>query len=121
MGPEWIVGAVGAHRRDSAAVDGDQRQAGLFPQTMTVLGNRWGFALLVAAFVGMSRFTDFQMQLAAPPGSIADRLSIFAANGVLDVAGQPLPPHREGTRDVPGVGHRVAVGAALVSAPEGRR
>ncbi len=66
---------------------GDQPQAGLFPQTMTVLGNRWGFALLVAAFVGMSRFTDFQMQLAAPPGSIADRLSIFAANGVLDVAG----------------------------------
>jgi DNA-binding HxlR family transcriptional regulator len=50
---------------------------------MTVLGNRWGFALLVAAFVGMGRFTDFQSQLGAPPGSIADRLSIFVANGVL--------------------------------------
>jgi DNA-binding HxlR family transcriptional regulator len=62
----------------------DQRDAaGLFPQTMSVLGNRWGFALLVAAFVGMSRFTDFQSQLGAPPGSIADRLSIFTANGVL--------------------------------------
>jgi DNA-binding HxlR family transcriptional regulator len=57
--------------------------AGLFPQTMTVLGNRWGFALLVAAFVGVSRFTDFQSKLGAPPGSIADRLSIFTANGVL--------------------------------------
>jgi DNA-binding HxlR family transcriptional regulator len=38
---------------------------------------------LVAAFVGLSRFTDFQSQLGAPPGSIADRLSIFTANGVL--------------------------------------
>ena len=47
------------------------------------MGNRWGFALLVAAFVGLSRFTDFQSQLGAPPGSIADRLSIFTANGVL--------------------------------------
>lgn len=66
----------------------DQRDsaAGLFPQTMSVMGNRWAFALLVAAFVGVSRFTDFQTQLGAPPGSIADRLSIFVANGVLAAA-----------------------------------
>ena len=69
--------AVATRRRS----EGDQT-AGLFPQTMSVMGNRWGFALLVAAFVGMSRFTDFQSQLGAPPGSIADRLSIFTANGV---------------------------------------
>ncbi|RDH79051.1 transcriptional regulator [Mycolicibacterium moriokaense] len=72
---------VSATRRRSAT-----GQAGLFPQTMAVLGNRWGFAILVAAFVGVSRFTDFQTQLAAPPGSIADRLSIFVANGVLETA-----------------------------------
>jgi len=73
---------VASTRRRS---DGDQRDAaaGLFPQTMSVLGNRWGFALLVASFVGMSRFTDFQNQLGAPPGSVADRLSIFTANDVL--------------------------------------
>ena len=53
---------------------------------MTVLGNRWAFAILVAAFVGVSRFTDFQTQLGAPPGSIADRLAIFVANGVLVAA-----------------------------------
>ncbi len=69
-------------RRRSA----DDPAAGLFPQTMSVMGNRWGFALLVAAFVGVSRFTDFQAQLGAPPGSIADRLSIFTSNGVLEVA-----------------------------------
>ncbi len=60
--------------------------AGLFPQTMSVMGNRWGFAILVAAFVGVSRFTDFQTQLGAPPGSIADRLSNFTANGVFEVS-----------------------------------
>lgn len=73
---------VASTRRRSGA---DQRDgaAGLFPQTMSVMGNRRAFALLVAAFVGISRFTDFQTQLGAPPGSIADRLSIFTANGIL--------------------------------------
>ncbi len=69
---------ITATRRRSAT-----GHAGLFPQTMSVLGNRWAFAILVAAFVGISRFTDFRTQLGAPPGSIADRLSIFAANGVM--------------------------------------
>ena len=71
---------TGATRRRSASRQGE---AGLFPQTMSVLGNRWAFAILVASFVGVSRFSDFQSQLAAPPGSVADRLSIFVANGVL--------------------------------------
>lgn len=73
---------VASTRRRSQS---DQRDAaaGLFPHTMSVMGNRWGFALLVAAFVGMSRFTDFQGQLGAPPGSISDRLSIFTAIGVM--------------------------------------
>lgn len=71
------VPAAVTRRRSTAS------QAGLFPQTMTVLGNRWAFAILVAAFVGISRFTDFQTQLNAPPASIADRLAIFVANGIL--------------------------------------
>ena len=76
------MAAVDTGCRHPATV-GATRQAGLFPQTMTVLGNRWAFAILVAAFVGVSRFTDFQTQLGAPPGSIADRMAIFVANGVL--------------------------------------
>ena len=77
---------IAATRRRSEA---DQRDAaaGLFPQTMSVLGNRWGCALLVAAFIGTSRFTDFQTTLGAPPGSIADRLQIFNSTGVLAAAG----------------------------------
>ncbi|MET0476262.1 MAG: winged helix-turn-helix transcriptional regulator [Mycobacterium sp.] len=58
-------------------------RAGLFPETMGILGNRWAFALLVAAFVGTSRFNDFAEQLGAPPGSLADRLQVFTAGGVL--------------------------------------
>ncbi|GAC1403830.1 MAG: helix-turn-helix domain-containing protein [Mycobacterium sp.] len=73
---------VASTRRRSEAAQRDGA-AGLFPQTMSVMGNRWSFALLVAAFVGINRFTDFQTQLGAPPGSLTDRLSIFTANGVL--------------------------------------
>lgn len=68
--------------------DGRRTGAGLlFPQTMSVIGDRWAFALLVAAFVGVARFTDFQSQLGAPPGTIADRLSVFTAEGILASTG----------------------------------
>lgn len=73
------VPAVPTRRRAQSG----HRAAGLFPQTMSVLGNRWGFALLVASFVGMSRFGDFQARLGPPPGSLADRLATFTANGIL--------------------------------------
>jgi DNA-binding HxlR family transcriptional regulator len=62
-------------------------RAGLFPETMSILGNRWAFALLVAAFVGISRFNDFAGQLGAPPSSLAHRLQIFTAAGVLETSG----------------------------------
>ena len=75
----WARSVPTSATRRRSATDQRQGQAGLFPQTMSVLGNRWAFALLVAAFVGVSRFTDFQTQLGAPPGSVADRLSIFAS------------------------------------------
>jgi DNA-binding HxlR family transcriptional regulator len=51
---------------------------------MNILGNRWAFALLVAAFVGTTRFNDFAGHLGAPPGSLTDRLQIHTASGVLD-------------------------------------
>ncbi|MCB0950353.1 MAG: helix-turn-helix transcriptional regulator [Mycobacterium sp.] len=55
----------------------------LFPQTMNVMGDRWAFAMLVAAFVGATRFTDFQCQLGAAPATIAGRLAMFAAEEIL--------------------------------------
>ena len=53
---------------------------GLYPETMSVFGNRWSAAILIAAFLGASRFGDFQRQLGAPPASVSARLRAFVAN-----------------------------------------
>ena len=66
-------------RRSDSVQQGD----GLFPETMTMFGNRWAAALLFAAFLGTTRFNDFQHQLAAPPSLLAERLQTFCALGVL--------------------------------------
>ncbi len=66
---------AGSDERDSPS--------GLFPQTMSVLGNRWACAILVAAFTGTTRFSTFQKLLAAPPGSVSDRLARFRENGIM--------------------------------------
>ncbi len=76
-------------RSDSGSPGG---QAGLFPQTMAVLGNRWAVALLLAAFLGTTRFTEFQTQLGAPPSLLTERLQTFCDIGVLRSA-----PAREGS------------------------
>ncbi len=68
----------GSTRRRSS--DG---RAGLFPETMSVFGNRWAASLLVCAFLGTSRFSDFQNQLGAPPSLLSSRLQTFCANGVM--------------------------------------
>jgi DNA-binding HxlR family transcriptional regulator len=53
---------------------------------MAVLGNRWAAGLLVAAFLGTSRFTDFQTQLGVPPSLLTERLQTFCDIGVLTAA-----------------------------------
>jgi len=81
--PRSVPEAV-TRRRTNA--EGTHHQAGLFPETMSVFGNRWAAALLVCAFLGTSRFTDFQSQLGAPPTLLAGRLQTFCANGVLSAS-----------------------------------
>ncbi|MEH3140250.1 MAG: winged helix-turn-helix transcriptional regulator [Mycobacterium kyogaense] len=91
---QW--GPSGGWQRSVPSTSNRRRSAGrragvLFPQTMTVIGDRWGFALLVAAFVGIGRFTDFHAELGAPPATISGRLSVFTAEGILHaVAGRYL-------------------------------
>ena len=97
MGSEWFLGGSVPSTTTRRRSGGRRAGAGLFPQTMSVLGNRWGFALLVAAFVGISRFTDFQTELGAPPATIADRLAIFTAEGILQ---QPTRATGSPRRDV---------------------
>src|ERR1700709_472390 len=74
-----------ARRRSTSETP--QGRAGLFPETMSILGNRWAFALLVSAFVGTTRFNDFAEQLGAAPGSRTHRLQIFTTGGVLETVG----------------------------------
>lgn len=63
-------------------------QAGLFAETMSVFGNRWAAALLVAALRGTTRFSDFQTQLGAPPSVLSERLQTFCSIGVLNTTGE---------------------------------
>ncbi|GAA0953354.1 helix-turn-helix domain-containing protein [Actinocorallia libanotica] len=65
-------------RRRSASAEG----AGMFPETMALIGNRWSAALLGAAFQGAQRFRDFEQRLGAPPTIISDRLRVFCELGV---------------------------------------
>lgn len=71
-----------ATRRRSDS-DTARASAGLFPETMMVFGNRWSSALLGAAFRGVTRFSDFETSLGAPPTVVAERLKAFCANGIL--------------------------------------
>lgn len=72
-------------RRRSAA-----GEAGLFPETTALMGNRWSAALLGAAFQGVRRFADFQRLLNAPPTVVADRIRTFCDLGVLSAPGYRL-------------------------------
>ncbi|MGA8332882.1 MAG: winged helix-turn-helix transcriptional regulator [Mycobacterium sp.] len=87
----WPRSVPEAVTRRRASADDTRGQAGLFPETMSVFGNRWAAALLVCTFLGTSRFTDFQTQLGVPPSLLATRLQTFCAIGVLCVSRQTGP------------------------------
>ncbi len=107
----------GTNRRRSGA-----RRSGaaaLFPQTMSVIGDRWAFALLVAAFVGVSRFTDFQTQLGAPPVTVADRLSVFTDEAILELSDGRYRLTEKGRAFVPVLVCALAWAQRWFPAPEG--
>jgi DNA-binding HxlR family transcriptional regulator len=87
----WPRSVPEAVTRRRSTTEDTRGPAGLFPSTMSVFGNRWAAALLVCAFLGTCRFTDFQTQLGAPPSLLAGRLQTFCANGVLCVTPQTGP------------------------------
>lgn len=82
----WDRSAPRAATRRRAEREPARGQAGLFAETMSVFGNRWAAALLLAAFLGTSRFTDFQDQLGAPASVLSERLQTFCAIGILRAA-----------------------------------
>jgi DNA-binding HxlR family transcriptional regulator len=64
----------------------------MFADTMAIIGSRWSSAVLGAAFLGASRFRDFE-HIGAPPTVVAERLRQFVERGVLQpVTGSPAEP-----------------------------
>ena len=76
------LGPSGAFER-SAPVGAYRRRPGTFHETMEVIGSRWSAALLGAAFLGATRFSEFERMLGAPPTVVAERLQRFVDIGVL--------------------------------------
>ena len=71
---------------------GGSRPAELVKQTMALIGNRWSAALLGAAFMGSTRFGEFEQRMGAPPTIVAERLRTFCELGVLTQVPNPRRP-----------------------------
>lgn len=79
----WERSVPESASRRRSDVTGERSMSGLFPETMLIFGNRWASALLGAAFRGVTRFSDFESNLGAPPTVIAERLRAFCAHDIL--------------------------------------
>jgi DNA-binding HxlR family transcriptional regulator len=92
FGPAWSwprsIPSSATRRR---ARDG-ARPRELVAQTMKVIGNRWSAALLISAFLGATRFGEFEQQMGAPPTIVADRLRTFCE---LEFLSQSPHPERQ--------------------------
>ena len=88
----WARSVPLAVTRRRSDADLERHDTGFFPETMTIFGNRWASALIGAAFRGVTRFTDFEANLGAPPIVVADRLRSFCAIGVLEPRANPERP-----------------------------
>jgi DNA-binding HxlR family transcriptional regulator len=55
-----------------------------FPETMTILGDRWSTALTAAAFLGVGRFKELQQELSIQPSVLSQRLGTLVDHGVLE-------------------------------------
>jgi DNA-binding HxlR family transcriptional regulator len=91
LGPAWswersIPSATTRRRAPSGAHPRE-----VVAQTMAVIGNRWSAALLLSAFLGATRFGEFELQMGAPPTIVAERLRTFCE---LDFLSQTPNPQR---------------------------
>jgi DNA-binding HxlR family transcriptional regulator len=55
-----------------------------FPETMTILGDRWSTAVTAAAFLGVRRFSELERELGIQPSVLSQRLSDLVDHGVLE-------------------------------------
>jgi DNA-binding HxlR family transcriptional regulator len=109
------VGATRRRARRAAGVD----EPGLFPETMAIIGSRWSSAILGAAFLGASRFGEFERLLGAPPSVVAERLKSFVQLDVLRQDGAAYVLTAKGHAFFPVVASFLAWGERWMPAPDG--
>lgn len=114
---------VGRNRRRPTTARGAGDGPGMFPDTMAIIGSRWSSAVLGAAFLGATRFRDFE-QIGAPPTMVADRLRSFVELGVFEPTGDDdgRPAYRltpKGSAFFPVVVSFLAWGERWRAAPDG--
>jgi DNA-binding HxlR family transcriptional regulator len=68
------------------------RPTELVTQSMALIGNRWSAALLGAAFLGATRFGEFEQRMGAPPTIVAERLRTFCDLSFLEQSPNPQRP-----------------------------
>ncbi len=109
---------VGANRRSRRRATRAE-EAGLFPETMAIIGSRWSSAILGAAFLGACRFGDFERLLGAPPSVVAGRLKLFVELDVLHRLGTAYQLTPKGHAFFPVVACFLAWGERWMPAPDG--
>jgi DNA-binding HxlR family transcriptional regulator len=85
-------------RRPSGARSATAEGPDMFPETMAIIGSRWSSATVGAAFMGATRFVEFERLLGAPPTIVSDRLRRFVELGVLEQVRDPEGPDRASYR-----------------------
>jgi DNA-binding HxlR family transcriptional regulator len=56
-------------------------------RALEVAGERWSLLILrIAAFAGVTRFTDFQKRLGIAPNVLAARLELFVSEGLMTIS-----------------------------------
>lgn len=75
--------AVPRLHRKTVRFNAEDDSLSYFPETLELLGDRWGTVLLAAALLGMQRFADFQAELGMAPSVLSNRLRRFTELGVL--------------------------------------
>jgi DNA-binding HxlR family transcriptional regulator len=92
FGPAWSwersIPSAATRRRAPTG----SRPRELAAQTMAVIGNRWSAALLFSAYLGATRFGEFEQQMGAPPTIVADRLRTFCDLDFLSQSPHPQRP-----------------------------
>ncbi len=107
--------------------DGPTRQPGLFPETMTIFGNRWASALIGAVFRGADPVRRPRGRASARRrpwsptgcGRSPPSASWSPARSLARTRLGRVPPHREGPRLLPGRRRLAPVGPAVVPLPGG--